>query len=67
MKVQDLLMVLSTLPPNKEIVVQVGHGDGYYSHHKCTIQATGHIGYSGPIIHVGAQIESADEIAKGKK
>lgn len=57
MKVKDLMMVLSTLNPDKDVVVQRGHGDGYFSLHKCTIQATGHIGYNGPIIHVGEQID----------
>lgn len=48
----------------KSAVVQVNHGDSYFSLHKSIWQIKGHIGHNGPIIQIGEQIDS-DDVAFG--
>lgn len=57
MKTKDLIMVLLTLKPESEIVVQISHGEGAYSLHNLLMMPDGHIGYDGPIISAGEPIE----------
>lgn len=42
-------------------VVQVNHGDGYYSHHKAIFQYD-HPGQSRVVIHAGEQFEAESEV-----
>jgi hypothetical protein len=36
-------------------VVQLNHGDGYYSHHSAILQ-NDHPGFDGYVIHIGSQV-----------
>lgn len=67
MKVKDLIKELSDLPQDADVVVQQNQKNGYFSLHKFIIQPTGHVGYNGPIIQVGEQIESDYALEKAKE
>lgn len=56
MKVKELIFELRNIDPDKEIVVQKQSGPEYFSLHKFVLQRRGHIGYDGPIVHLGYDI-----------
>jgi hypothetical protein len=60
-KVRDLIIALSDCELDADVVIQVGHGDGYYSHHDFVVWADGHIGHNGPILMPVAQAEANEE------
>jgi hypothetical protein len=57
MKVKDLVEALLRLDQEKEVVIQRSYDKGYYAHYKPLLQPEGHIGHSGPVIHIGEQID----------
>ena len=50
----------------REAVIQINHGDGYYSHHKAIFQ-DGHPGTDRMVIHAGEQFEAESEALKETK
>lgn len=61
MKVKTLILELLECDMNAQVVVQKNHGDGYFSLHNIGVQPRGHIGYAGPIIHIGEQQQNNSE------
>lgn len=64
MKVSELIEKLMACKPDDEIVVSVGHGDGYFSLHKIAIQTESILGDTRPVIFIGEPADDATEKAK---
>lgn len=43
------------------IVVQMNHGEGYFTHHKVVVQLSDHPAQLGPVIHIGPAIENLEK------
>lgn len=67
MKVREMLILLQQVDGDKEVVVQRNHDGGAYSHHYAILWPDGHIGYSGPIIMIGEQVEARAALSEGEK
>ena len=63
MTVRDLINHLLDCRMDDKVVVQLNHGDGYFSHHDLLIQKEGHPAFSGPVIHHGMQLEDESKEA----
>jgi hypothetical protein len=56
MKVKELIEVLQSQDSDAEVGVQKNHGEGYFTIHSPQVQPTGHIGFSGFLIHLGEEV-----------
>ena len=57
MKTKDLVAALLEADPESLTVIQVNHGEGYFSLHAFLLQLEDHPAHQGPILHIGQQTE----------
>lgn len=65
MKVNELVEALKKVDPDKVLVIQLGHGNGYFTLHDAHLQVEGHISHFGPVLHLSTQVTGETEKVEG--
>lgn len=68
MKVRELIAaLLDARNQDFDVVIQKNYEDGGFTLHPVLLQVDGHIGHSGPVLQIGASLESTAERKMGDK